>query len=423
MKWKGLFILMASFCMAAAALAQAPYAKGSSVKDVPLQKVLNHTTSVSSLRSLGGTLTIVDFFGTWCMPCLRALPHLSELQSAFNDEVRVVLVSNETELQLENFLKKRNNIAFPVVVDADNRLTDLFQPPSLPYTVVLDKAGTVIAVTEAAALTKEALQNWLSQSRAGIAVVKQEAPRQTTNPPAMNQKSSNAVVQLSQEFIYSAKTGENTTALKEELKKLSLAGLQQHLATDAAKKAFWINLYNGYTQEALKENAEQYKNRRAFFRNKRVQVAGRHLSLDDLEHGILRRSKIKWSLGHVNKLFPPRWEKSLRVQKVDHRIHFALNCGAKSCPPIAFYKPETLDQQLDMAASAYLTSEAAYEDLKKLVTLPAILSWFRADFGGKQGMKQLLRKHKIIPEHADPTIRFKKYDWSLMLNNYTTEIQ
>ena len=80
------------------------------------------------------------------------------------------------------------------------------------------------------------------------------------------------------------------------------------------------------------------------------------MSLDDIEHGILRRSKIKWSEGYFNKLFPSKFEKENRVNKVDYRIHFALNCGARSCPPIAFYDPEKLDKQLDVATMIYLKS-------------------------------------------------------------------
>jgi hypothetical protein len=46
------------------------------------------------------------------------------------------------------------------------------------------------------------------------------------------------------------------------------------------------------------------------------------------------------------------------------------------------------------------------------------MSWFRADFGGKKGMIAILKKHGLIAAEAFPKIRFKKYDWTLELNNY-----
>lgn len=69
---------------------------------------------------------------------------------------------------------------------------------------------------------------------------------------------------------------------------------------------------------------------------------------------------------------------------MDYRTHFALNCGAKSCPPIAFYKPEELNEQLDMAMKVYLQNETTYNQAKNIVELPAIMGWFRRDFGGKK---------------------------------------
>ena len=147
-------------------------------------------------------------------------------------------------------------------------------------------------------------------------------------------------------------------------------------------------------------------------------VAGKIFSLDKIEHGILRRSKIKWSLGYFSKLFPNKTEKDLRVDKLDYRIHFALNCGAKSCPPIAFYNPENINTQLDVAATAYLTAEAEYDAATNVLKLPAILSWFRRDFGGKQKMVELLKSKQLLKSDVNPKIKFKKYDWTLYLNNY-----
>ena len=131
----------------------------------------------------------------------------------------------------------------------------------------------------------------------------------------------------------------------------------------------------------------------------------------------MRRSSIKWSLGYLSKLLPGKTEKDLRVSTLDSRIHFALNCGAKSCPPIAFYNPENLNTQLDVAATSYLTSEANYNSKTNVLHLPAILGWFRRDFGGKQKMIELLKSKQLLGSTVNPKIKFKKYDWTLYLDN------
>ncbi|MEO6452801.1 MAG: DUF547 domain-containing protein [Ginsengibacter sp.] len=236
-----------------------------------------------------------------------------------------------------------------------------------------------------------------------------------------NNQSDSNIIQLSQDLIYKARTDESIDDVSAQLKNLDYSKLLSSLKSDNEKKAFWINLYNGYTQAALKSNPGKYKNRNSFFRSKQIEIAGIKFSLDDIEHGILRHSKTKWSLGYFNKLFSAKREKQLRVQNLDYRIHFTLNCGAKSCPPIAYYAPEKLDAQLELATKAYLSGEAEYDSAANIIKLPALMSWFRADFGGKKGMMRILNKYHLISPGIKPKIRFKKYDWTLTLNNYKKE--
>ncbi|MDQ6762434.1 MAG: DUF547 domain-containing protein [Bacteroidota bacterium] len=414
---KFFFSLLAIFMLLKAS-AQDSYKRGDVVADFSFKKILNNATSTSSLKALQNELTVIDFFGTWCIPCVRALPHLKELQSEYKSKVTIILVSNEEEQKLTKFIDARKPFSLPVVVDNGDNFISLFQPPSYPYTIVLNKQGKIIDVTDAASLKSENINEWLQQknndtSNISATIIKPVSTLAIT-------KSANPLVSLSQQFIYAAKTGESVDSQITKLKNLPYNELKNGLASDAEKKAFWINLYNGYTQMILKSDPDKYKDRNKFFKAKQIEVAGKIFSLDDIEHGILRRSKIKWSLGYLNKLFPGKTEKDLRVDTLDYRIHFALNCGAKSCPPIAFYNPENLNQQLDLATKSYLAGEAEYNAENNVVKLPALMNWFRRDFGGKKKMKLLLKKIKIIPEESNPKIKFKKYDWDLFLDHYKT---
>ncbi len=229
------------------------------------------------------------------------------------------------------------------------------------------------------------------------------------------------LIETSQQLLLAAKTKAPTDSLLTVLNDTDPDELVKQLISEDLKKAFWINIYNAYTQVILAKDPDKYKNRRSFFGSRQTVIAGKTLSLDDIEHGILRHSKIKWSLGYFNKWFPGSFEKQNRVDKVDYRIHFSLNCGAKSCPPIAFYKPEQLEKQLDMATKVYLNGECEYNDTTSVVSVPALMGWFRHDFGGKKKMKILLKKLAIIPEGKNPSIHFKKYDWNLYLENYKNE--
>ena len=229
------------------------------------------------------------------------------------------------------------------------------------------------------------------------------------------------IVALSQQLLLAAKTKQPTDSLVAAVSTITLPQLAAQLTNDDKKMAFWINLYNAFTQVALTKEPGKYKNRGSFFGEKLIPIAGKKLSLDDVEHGLLRRSKIKWSMGYLGKWFPSSFEKQLRVDTLDYRIHFALNCGAKSCPPIAFYGPAQLNKQLDLATNAYLKGDAEYDSTSNTVKLPAIMGWFRGDFGGKKNMRMLLSSLGIIPAGANPKIKFSKYNWELFLENYQPE--
>lgn len=398
------------------ALCQHSYSLNDKVQNFSFTSTINNPAGFTSLNTLQSDIIIIDFFGTWCVPCVKALPHLKALQEKFSNKISILLVSNENKARLEKFVEARQPFPFLVVMDEGNAVTNLFTPPSYPYTVIINKERKIIALTDAAGLTEKKIEEWIR----GEAVVTTATP-QPDKPKVMtavNLASNNKLVQLSQEFMYAAKTGDSTGHFEQLLKEVRYTDLKINLQSDEEKKAFWINLYNGFTQVLLKQNPDSYKNRGKFFSDKKIIIAGKEFSLDGIEHGILRRSKIKWSLGHLNKLFPGKTEKELRVNELDYRLHFALNCGAKSCPPIAFYNPENINPQLELATNAYLQSEAEYNAASNVLKLPAIMGWFRKDFGSKRKMIALVKEKKIIPQDANPKIKFKSYDWTLYTNNY-----
>ncbi len=235
----------------------------------------------------------------------------------------------------------------------------------------------------------------------------------------MKSNDNETLVKLSQDFLYATKTGKPNAPFIEKLKQLSSDRLILELKSENEKKTFWINIYNAYVQMQLIENAGLYEKRSRFFGNKNIEIGEEKISLALIEHGILRHSKIELSLGYLNKPFPKKFEKKNRVAEVDYRIHFALNCGAASCPAVAFYDPLKLDAQLDLAAEVYLKAECNYDKTTNEVAVPKILSWFRGDFGGKKGIRKILKDLKIIPLLATKTkITFKEYNWDLELKKY-----
>lgn len=417
------FLLMSNFCVITI-LAQDAYKVNSIVGNFEIKDAIN--TKAKSLSAIKSKLTIIDFFGTWCIPCIKALPHLAELQQRFGDSIAIVLVSNEEKALLQNFVQKRQ-LNFPLIVDADNVITNLFQPPSYPYTVVMNNDDRVIQIANANALTIAMLQDALQQIKPMETTINKDTvenkiPEITpASPPIVSTKkmySSNSLVALSQQLLYAAKTNTKNSGFIENLANLSFDSLVNGLQNDNLKKAFWINVYNAFTYIQLSKNANLYQKRNKLFGAKNILIAGKQFSLDDIEHGIIRRSKIKLSMGYLNKFFPSKTEKKLRTDAVDYQIHFALNCGAKSCPPIAFYSDENLQQQLAVATKSYLQNEVQYDKKNNTIAVPKLMSWFKADFGGRKGIYKILQEQGILSVDERPRIKYSPYDWTLYLNNY-----
>jgi hypothetical protein len=200
----------------------------------------------------------------------------------------------------------------------------------------------------------------------------------------------------------------------------TLEDLTSELKTDSQKLAFWINVYNAFIQISLTENPKEYEDRGAFFKKPRVKIAGELLSFDDMEHDIIRKSRVKISWGYLRKYFRPKWERKLRIDgDLEWRIHFALNCGAKSCPPVAVYSAENLYNELDFMTTEYLNEQTTFNEDTKTAKSVSLFSWFRADFGGLCGARQILFDYKITPEKPKK-LDFKNYDWTLSLGNYRT---
>ncbi len=177
-------------------------------------------------------------------------------------------------------------------------------------------------------------------------------------------------------------------------------------------EALFINAYNAFTIRSVLEHVSpdgRYEIASirdiddVFGRNVHV-VGGFHLSLDDIEHGILR----------------PTFR--------DPRIHFAVNCASLSCPPVpvhAFTGAE-LDERLEAAARNALSNPdyATVEGGDLLLT--KILDWYGSDFvnpdyhGAEKTVPAFVRKYasddvrRFIDEQKDDVpVRFRDYDWRL----------
>lgn len=192
------------------------------------------------------------------------------------------------------------------------------------------------------------------------------------------------------------------------------------ISVDEARIAFWVNLYNALLlgELAREPRTGSLLRHRRMFRTVAWRIGEHDYSLDVIEHGVMRR----------NARVPARFRRTLRhgdprlgamPARVEPRIHFALNCGAVSCPPIVPYSATALDEELERVTTAYLRAETSIDRDRGRVTLPYLMRLYRGDFGDRGERLEFATRHLAEDDaswlRAQRRVRvgYAKFDWTI----------
>ncbi len=174
------------------------------------------------------------------------------------------------------------------------------------------------------------------------------------------------------------------------------------------KKVFWLNVYNGIVQVQL-SNMEGDSVDKSIFSMKLFEIAGHNISLDDIEHGVIRGNKWKYGLGYLSGKHLPKQIRNWKCKQLDPRIHFQLNCGAASCPMIRVLNVDILEQELELGESDYVLQESTINKDSNQILLSGLFLFYLKDFGGMKGVKLVVKKH--FP-NLHYKVSFQKFDWT-----------
>ena len=156
-----------------------------------------------------------------------------------------------------------------------------------------------------------------------------------------------------------------------------------------ARLAFWINAYNALVLDGLGALGIRGSVRELpdFFGRIGYRVGGLVVSADEIEHGVLRGNRPS-PLASAAPFGPDDPRRAWALDPPDPRVHFAISCGARSCPAVRRYAADAVDDQLEAAAHAYVNREVTLQDGR--LTAPEIFWWFATDFvrcpGGLAGL-------------------------------------
>jgi peroxiredoxin len=144
-----LVVVLAAGCKAGAA-AGSPVGMGATATDFAIRDTRGGTFRLSN--HLGKEVILLDFWSTWCPPCLVEMPHLEDLYEQKRARgflvVGISMDGPETAGEVPSFAQ-RYGIQFPVVMDEDLRVTSAYNPKRLvPFTVLIDRQGKITKVRD-----------------------------------------------------------------------------------------------------------------------------------------------------------------------------------------------------------------------------------------------------------------------------------
>jgi len=165
--------------------------------------------------------------------------------------------------------------------------------------------------------------------------------------------------------------------------------------------AYWINAYNAFTIQLISDNYPVKSIKElggAIYKVntpwdiKFIKIEGQEYDLNNIEHDIIR------------------------VQFDEPRIHFAVNCAAKSCPKVSnrAFTADSLEQQLTDAAEYFLRDVTKNQLTPNSIQLSKIFSWYRFDFKkGNRTVIDFINEYSPVKVNKDAEVSYLDYSWAL----------
>lgn len=281
------------------------------------------------------------------------------------DKIEGKEVVNETSLHLDDEFRETGRNKIPEVEDDSNSADSSIE---IKHDEIISDSNTVFINQEededeeiVAPNVHEAWQKILSKYVSGSGVVN-----------------------------YSGLLG-NIDALNEYLSQLS-STVPSSSDRSIEAKAFWMNAYNAFTIKLIL-NHFPVKSIREIdggspWDTKWIKLGSSTYSLNNIEHDIIRKY----------------WK--------DGRIHFAVNCAAKSCPPIsnrAFTKANT-EKLLEELTRKFISNKDFNDVSPSKLELSKIFEWYKEDFGD---LSKFIDKYTTIKVSNKANVSYKEYNWSL----------
>ncbi len=132
---------------------------GKPAPDFQFQNPEGQATSLSDLR---GKTVLINFWTTWCPPCVYEMPHIQQVYEEWSGKGLMVLAINvgESSSKVKGFLRSEG-LSLPVLLDANHDVAPRYRVMYFPTTFLIDKDGIIRGIKIGAFLSKEEIEGWI----------------------------------------------------------------------------------------------------------------------------------------------------------------------------------------------------------------------------------------------------------------------
>lgn len=141
-----------------------PVSIGEQCPDLQIGNIINYKTTTARISDFRGKLLILDFWATWCVPCLNMIPVAEKLQQQFDGKIQIMPVTYQPAAEVKSFLQRRAKTtnSLPPSSTADVELEKAFPHTVVPHYVWISPEGKVIAITGYGELNESNIRSLLN---------------------------------------------------------------------------------------------------------------------------------------------------------------------------------------------------------------------------------------------------------------------
>ena len=190
--------------------------------------------------------------------------------------------------------------------------------------------------------------------------------------------------------------------LEAYLKSISENAPDRELWSKDEQLVYWINAYNAFTVKLIVDNYPVASIRdlgpslkipliKDVWHYKFFKIGGQESSLDEIEHGILRK------------------------EFEEPRIHFAINCASVSCPPLLneAFLVSKVESQLTRVAKGFINDNSRNKISPDEIEISSIFSWFKGDFTNNGSLIDFLNQYSEVKINERAKVKHMDYNWNL----------